>query len=138
MQEKRVTVLLVEDNKGDYELTRRAFKKGKLNVELLWASEGSEALNLMSDNKYRVDLVLLDLNLPRVSGFDVLKQLKANEATRHIPVVILTTSESDEDVLKAYNEYASCFITKPVDLIKFSQIVQKLEDFWFTVVRIPH
>lgn len=135
-------ILLVEDNAGDVRLTREALKDGKVSNNLRVVRDGVEALAyLRREGKYAKaatpDLILLDLNLPKKDGREVLATIKADPNLRRIPVVILTTSEGEEDVLRAYNLNANCYITKPVDLAQFVRIVRSIESFWFTVVRLP-
>lgn len=135
-------VLLVEDNPGDAQLTKIALEEGKMQINLNVVEDGVEALlYLRRIGKYTAaahpDLVLLDLNLPKKDGREVLEEIKADEALRRIPIVILTTSQSEEDVLKVYNLNANCYIPKPVDFERFVKIVQSIEDFWFTIVKLP-
>lgn len=135
-------VLLVEDNPGDARLTRIALEEGKVRINLNTVEDGVEALEfLRRHGKYadcdRPDLILLDLNLPRKDGREVLSEIKADENLKRIPVVILTTSQADEDILRAYNLNANCYITKPVDFDRFAKIVRSIEDFWFTIVKLP-
>ena len=137
-----VEILLVEDNPGDERLTREALKEGKVYSNLHWVKDGVEALEfLRKQGKYagkpRPDIVLLDLNLPKKDGREVLQEIKNDDALKRIPVVILTTSKAEEDVLKTYNLHANCYVTKPVDLDRFITVVRSIEDFWFTVVRLP-
>ncbi|BAC91374.1 response regulator [Gloeobacter violaceus] len=137
-----IEVLLVEDNPGDVRLTRIALAEGLIPVRLQVVEDGAEALAyLEKQGKYvrarRPDLVLLDLNLPKKDGREVLAQIKSDTSLRCIPVVILTTSQAEEDILRAYNDAANCYITKPVDFGEFLKIVRSIEDFWFTVVKLP-
>jgi two-component system response regulator len=139
---KPIEVLLVEDNPGDAQLTRIALSDGKMCINLSLTEDGVDALAfLRKEGKYldapRPDLILLDLNLPRKDGREVLADIKADPSLRRIPVVVLTTSQADEDILQAYELAANCFITKPVDFDQFVKIVQTIEDFWFTVVKLP-
>jgi two-component system response regulator len=139
---KPIEILLVEDNAGDVRLTRESFKDAKVHNSLHVARDGEEAMEyLCRKGKYadapRPDLILLDLNLPRKDGREVLAEIKADEDLKRIPVVILTTSKSEEDVLKSYNLHANCYVTKPLDFDRFIGVVQAIEDFWFTVVRLP-
>jgi chemotaxis family two-component system response regulator Rcp1 len=139
---KPIEILLVEDNAGDVRLTREALKDAKVITSLHVARDGEEAMEfLYRKGKYvgapRPDLVLLDLNLPRKDGREVLAEIKADEDLKRIPVVILTTSKSEEDVLKSYNLHANCYVTKPLDLDRFIGVVRAIEDFWFTVVKLP-
>ena len=136
-------VLLVEDNPGDVELTREALHDSKVHMRLSVASDGVEALAfLRAEGAFadapRPDLILLDLNLPKRDGRSVLAEIKQDRALRHIPVVILTSSQAEQDILKAYDLHANCYVTKPVDLDQFITIVRSIEQFWFTVVKLPH
>jgi len=135
-------ILLVEDNPADVELTQYLMKQGKIFVNLHVAVDGFEALNfLRREGQYadvpRPDLVLLDLNLPGKDGREVLAEMKSDPNLKTIPVVVLTTSQADEDVLKSYNLGANCFISKPVGMEEFAKVVNSIEDFWFTIVRLP-
>jgi two-component system, chemotaxis family, response regulator Rcp1 len=137
-----IEILLVEDNPGDVELTREAFFEGKIGNRLSVAKDGVEALAILRKegvhrNAPRPDIVLLDLNLPRKSGLEVLAELKDDPDLRAIPVVILTTSLSEEDIARSYHAHANCYISKPVDFDKFMAVVRSLENFWLTVVRLP-
>lgn len=142
MVSKLVEILLVEDNPGDVRLTQEAFKEGKVRNNLHVVGDGIEAMSfLRREDKYadapHPDLILLDLNLPKKDGREVLAEIKADGNLRRIPVVILTTSRDEEDVLKAYNLYANCYITKPVDLEKFINIAKSIGEFWLTIVKLP-
>ena len=137
-----IEVLLVEDNPGDAQLTRIALEDSKISVHLNVVEDGVEAMAfLRKQEKYvkavHPDIVLLDLNLPRKDGREVLAEIKGDENLRRIPVVILTTSQAEEDILKAYNLCANCYITKPVDFDQFVKIVQSIENFWFAIVKLP-
>ena len=137
-----IDILLVDDNPGDVRLTREALKEGKVRNELHVVQDGVEALAfLRRQGNYRdairPDLVLLDLNLPRKNGREVLAEIKADPDLRRIPVVILTTSQAETDIVKAYDLHANCYITKPVDLDQFLTVVQAIEDFWVTIVKLP-
>jgi len=141
-QGKPVEILLVEDNPGDARLAQEAMKDSKINNVLHLVSDGVEAMDfLRKKGKYadapRPDLVLLDLNLPKKDGREVLAEIKADESLRRIPVVILTISKAEEDILKSYNLHANCFITKPIDLDQFMKVVKAIEDFWLTIVKLP-
>lgn len=142
INEREIQILLVEDNPGDARLTIEAFKQaGVLNC-LSHVTDGAEALAfLRRQDKYvgarRPDLILLDLNLPRKDGREVLASIKTDEKLRRIPVVVLTTSEAEEDILKVYNLNANCYVSKPVDLDEFMRVVKCIEDFWLTVVKLP-
>jgi chemotaxis family two-component system response regulator Rcp1 len=135
-------ILLVEDNPGDVRLTQEALKENKLHNNLHVTRNGVEAMAfLRQEGKYaeapRPGLVLLDLNLPRKDGREVLAEMKSDEALRRIPVVILTTSQAEEDILKTYDLHANCYITKPVDLDRFIKVIQSIKDFWLAIVKLP-
>ncbi|KAM3091355.1 response regulator [Phormidesmis sp. 146-12] len=137
-----IQVLLVEDNPGDAHLTRLALAEGKMHINLSIVEDGVEAIAfLRRQDSYaqapHPDLILLDLNLPKKDGREVLEEIKADQLLKRIPVVILTTSQAEEDIIKAYNLYANCYIAKPVDFYQFIKIVQSIEDFWFTIVKLP-
>ena len=138
-----VEILLVEDNPGDMRLTKEALKEGKVYNNLHWANDGVEALAfLRREGKYSAapapDIILLDLNLPKKDGREVLLAVKSDDRLKHIPVVILTTSKAEEDVLRTYNLHANCYVTKPVDLEKFIVVVKSIDAFWLTVVTLPN
>lgn len=142
MTNRPIEILLVEDNLGDARLTEEALKEGKVRNNLHHARDGVEAMEFLRrkgphENAPRPDLVLLDLNLPRKDGREVLGEMKEDPDLRLIPVVVLTTSEAEQDVLRTYQLCANCYITKPVDLEKFITIVRSIEDFWLTIVRLP-
>src|SRR4051812_45511086 len=142
-QSRPVEVLLVEDNPGDVRLTQEALKDGHVMVNLTVAADGVEALEILKRNgihanKARPDLILLDLNLPRKNGREVLEQIKADMDLRRIPVIVMTTSKAEQDVHKAYNLNANCYITKPVDLDEFLNVVRSIEEFWLSIVTLPH
>lgn len=137
-----VEILLVEDNPGDARLTEEAFKDSRLLNSMHRVSDGVEALAyLRHEGQYataaRPDIILLDLNMPRKDGREVLAEIKDDPDLKSIPVVVLTTSDADTDVIKSYELHANCYITKPVDLEKFMNIVQRIEDFWLAIVRLP-
>ena len=137
-----VEILLVEDNPGDLRLTEEALKEGKVTNNLSAARDGEEALAfLRKEGTYadapRPDLVLLDLNLPKKDGREVLAEIKTDPDLKRIPVVVLTTSEADEDILKAYNLNANSYLAKPVDLDQFITLVKGIEAFWLTMVTLP-
>ena len=139
---RAIEILLVEDNPGDVNLTRIALADREINVHLSVVADGVEAMNFLHrrgeyHQSIHPDLILLDWNLPRKDGREVLLEIKADERLQRIPVVVLTTSQAEEDILKAYNLHANCYITKPVDFNQFVQIVQSIEDFWFTIVQLP-
>jgi chemotaxis family two-component system response regulator Rcp1 len=137
-----IQVLLVEDNPGDVRLTKEALKEGKLLNQLTVVGDGVEALSFLRKQGIYADalqpeLILLDLNLPKKDGREVLAEIKADPHLRRIPVVVLTTSSSEEDILKIYDLHANCYITKPVDLEQFMGVVKSIEDFWVSVVKLP-
>jgi chemotaxis family two-component system response regulator Rcp1 len=137
-----VEILLVEDNPGDVELTAVALRQGKVYNQMHVVEDGEAALAfLRRQAPYagapRPDVILLDLNLPRKDGREVLAEIKADEGLKQIPVIVLTTSAAEEDILRAYNLAVNCYITKPVDLDQFIKVVKAIEDFWFTVVKLP-
>ena len=137
-----VEILLVEDNPGDYRLTKEALKEGKVYNNLYWVKDGVEAIDFLKQRGShagapRPDIILLDLNLPKKDGREVLSEIKGDEVLRAIPVVILTTSKAEEDVLRSYDLHANCYVTKPVDLDKFIVVVQSIDRFWLTVVTLP-
>lgn len=139
---KPIEILLVEDNEGDADLARAALEDSKVRNELRHVADGVEAMAfLRHQGKYanapRPDLVLLDLNLPKKDGREVLAEIKADPQLMRIPVVILTISKDEEDVLKSYDLHANCFITKPIDLSQFLKVVRAIEDFWLTIVKLP-
>jgi chemotaxis family two-component system response regulator Rcp1 len=137
-----IDILLVEDNPGDVRLTQEAFKVGKIRNNLYVVRDGVEALDFLFRRKpYEdapiPDLILLDLNLPKRDGREILEEIKSKDNLRRIPVVVLTTSKADEDVLRSYNLHANCFITKPIDLDEFFRVIRAIENFWLTVVKLP-
>jgi len=140
--ERPIEILLVEDNPGDVRLTREVFKDAKIRNTIHSVVDGVEAIDyLRNKGKFadavRPDLILLDLNLPRMDGREVLSEIKSDDDLKRIPVVVLTISKADEDVLKSYDLHANCFITKPVDLDQFIKVVKSVEGFWLTIVRLP-
>ena len=137
-----VEILLVEDNPGDARLTQEALKDGKVYNNLTVVPDGVEAMAyLRREGQYagvaQPDLILLDLNLPKKDGREVLQEIKADEQLRRIPVVVLTSSNAEQDVLKSYGLHANCYVTKPVDLDQFIGAVKAIENFWLTVVTLP-
>ena len=142
MMGKPVEILLVEDNPGDVRLALEVFKECKVRNNLHVVDDGVKAMEfLRHQGDYRQvprpDLILLDLNLPRKDGREVLAEIKADENLKRIPVVVLTISNAEQDILKAYDLNANCFITKPVDLSQFVSVVKSIEDFWLSIVRLP-
>lgn len=142
-QEARLAeILLVEDNEGDIELTKEAFEEAKLRNNLHIAEDGDEALDyLFKRNGYEdaviPDIVLLDLNLPGTDGREVLEAVKADPALKRIPVIVLTSSQADKDIIESYDLHANCYIVKPVNASKFMQVVQSVENFWVDIVCLP-
>jgi CheY-like chemotaxis protein len=139
---KTIEILLVEDNPGDARLTREALAMSKLRNNLHLARDGEEALAfLRREGRFAgapaPDLILLDLNLPRRSGREVLEEVKKDVALMHIPIVVLTSSQAEEDIMRSYQLHANCFITKPVDFEQLNRVVQGIEQFWFTLVTLP-
>jgi len=139
---KTVEILLVEDNPGDIRLTQEVLKEGRIQSRLNVVEDGEKAIAFLNRIEPYLhaplpDLVLLDLNLPRRNGLEVLKMIKTNETLRHIPVVVFTTSQAKEDIKNAYNLCANCYITKPIDLEQFVRSVKSIEDFWLTIVKLP-
>ncbi len=137
-----IEVLLVEDDPGDVLMTREAFEDNKVRNRLTVVSDGEEALAyLRRQGRYadalRPDLILLDLNLPRRDGREVLAEIKSDEALHQIPVVVLTTSQSDEDILRSYQLHANAYVTKPVDFDRFIQVVRQIDDFFLSIVKLP-
>lgn len=137
-----VEILLVEDNPADVDLTKETLEFAKLRNRLHAVNDGVEALAFLRrqppfENAVRPDLILLDLNLPRKDGREVLQELKVDPTLRTIPVVVLTSSDAEKDVIKSYDLGANCYITKPVDLDQFADVVRCIEDFWFVVVKLP-
>ena len=139
---KPIDILLVEDNPGDVRLTQEALKSGKVYNTLYAVNDGVEAIAfLRHEGQYaempRPDLILLDLNLPKKDGRQVLAEIKEDSDLKRIPVVVLTTSDAEEDILRSYNSHANCYITKPVDLDQFMRVAKTIEDFWLVIVKLP-
>lgn len=137
-----VDILLVEDNPGDVDLAREALQSSKMRNHLYVVEDGISAMSFLRktdgfENMPRPDLVLLDLNLPRKDGRQVLAEIKIDDDLKRIPVVILTTSKADEDVIRSYNLHANCYITKPIDFKQFIKVVRSIEDFWLSIVVLP-
>jgi two-component system, chemotaxis family, response regulator Rcp1 len=137
-----IEILLVEDNPGDVRLTREALKDAQILNNVTVARDGIEALAIARKEGEHAhaptpDLILLDLNLPKVSGLEVLRQLKNRDILKRIPIVVLTSSKAEADIAKTYDLHANCFVTKPIDLGQFVSVVRTIEDFWFTVVKLP-
>lgn len=139
---KPIEILLVEDNPADARLTMEALKDGKVKNNLAMVPDGVEAMAyLRNQGKYagavRPDLILLDLNLPKKDGREVLAEVKSDPALRSIPVVVMTVSKAEEDILKSYDLHANCYVNKPVDFEQFMRVVRTIEDFWLTIVKLP-
>ena len=137
-----IEILLVEDNEGDVELTREALAEAKVRNHLHVAEDGVAALRFLRredphGSAPRPDLILLDLNLPLMDGREVLAEVKSDPQLRKIPVVVLTTSQAEEDIVRSYDLHANCYITKPVDFEQFMRVVRSVHDFWVTVVKLP-
>jgi len=142
MDTEALEVLLVEDSPGDVRLTREAFKDAKVHIHLHVASDGTEAMAFLKRegehaDAPRPDLILLDLNLPKKDGREVLAEIKESPTLKSIPVVILTTSASEADILRSYELHANCYITKPVGLDGFLEVVRSIDNFWLSVVKLP-
>jgi len=141
-ERRAVEILLVEDNPGDVRLTREALREGTVPSNLHVAHDGVEALAFLRRegshrDAVRPDLILLDLNLPRKDGRQVLEEIKTSPELRSIPVVVLTSSQAEQDIARAYDLHANCYVTKPVDLDQFISVVRSIEDFWFGTVQLP-
>ncbi len=137
-----IEILLVEDNPGDISLTKEAFKGAKVANQIHVVQDGEEALRYLHKkdqyaNSKHPDIILLDLNLPKKDGREVLKEIKNDPDLRRIPVVILTTSKAEEDIIGAYDNHANCYIRKPVDFQRFMEIVHQIESFWLSIVKLP-
>ncbi|MEI7646050.1 MAG: response regulator [Chloroflexales bacterium] len=138
-----IEILLVEDNPGDVRLTKEALRDSKVTTRMHVVFDGVQALAFLHrEGEYaavpRPDLILLDLNLPRKSGREVLAEIKGDDDLRRIPVVILTTSQAEQDIIETYNLHANAYVNKPVDLDQFIKVVKSIEDFWFEIVRLPN
>jgi CheY-like chemotaxis protein len=140
---RTIEVLLVEDNLGDVELTTLALEESQLSIHLSVVSDGAAAMDFLHHDKKKYasaphpDLILLDLNLPKKSGHEVLSAIKNDEALKRIPVLVLTTSQAEEDIIRAYDLHASGYIAKPARFDQFIKVVRSIEDFWFTTVKLP-
>ncbi len=139
---KPAQVLLVEDNEDDVELTLEALTDSKIKMEVHVVPDGLAAMKFLRqedeyESKPRPDLVLLDLNLPKMDGREVLEEIRNDQNLTDLPVVVLTTSQSEEDILKMYKLHANCYISKPVDFLKFSEIIKQIEGFWLQLVKLP-
>ena len=142
MLTSEIHILLVEDNEGDVVLTLEALKEARLKNKISVVRDGEEAMEFLYRrdryaNEETPHLILLDINLPKMDGKEVLLRIKSDPDLKKIPVVVLTTSSSEKDILEAYNNYANCYITKPVDLDKFIDVIHTVEDFWISIVQLP-
>lgn len=139
---KLIDILLIEDNPGDARLAQEALKDSKVYNSITWMNSGDKALKYLYGageygDRHLPDLILLDLNLPGRDGRDVLAEIKESEELKHIPVVILTSSQAEEDIIKSYNLHANCYISKPIDFIEFGKVVRSIDSFWLSIVRLP-
>ena len=139
---KPIHILLVEDNEGDIFLVTEAFEEGKVVNKISVARDGKEAIDFLDkkgkyENEEVPDLVLLDVNLPKKNGHEVLEYIKESELLKQIPVIMLTTSSSEKDILLSYKNHANCFITKPVDVDNFLKVIYSIENFWINIVKLP-
>ena len=137
-----IEILLVEDTESDADRTINALRDGKVRNRVVWVQDGEQALDLLHQagsfaRARRPDLILLDWYLPKINGWDVLEHIKGDPDLKRIPVVIMTTSDQERDVLKVYNLHANCFVNKPVDVREFINVVRSIEDFWLTIVKLP-
>lgn len=137
-----INILLVEDNEGDILLTTEALEEGKISNTLKVIRDGATMLNYLKEIAENSpselpDLILLDINLPKKNGHEVLKEVKSNKLLKHIPVIMLTTSSSEVDILKSYQEHANCYLIKPMEVSDFLKVIEKIEDFWLSLVRLP-
>jgi chemotaxis family two-component system response regulator Rcp1 len=142
MEMKLIDILVVEDNSGDARLIREVMNDNKIFSSFFLAKDGVEAMDFLNHKgKFktspRPDLIILDLNLPKKDGREVLSEIKNDEKLKHIPIVIMTISQAEEDILRSYNLHANCYITKPIDLNQFIKVVKSIEDFWFSIVKLP-
>lgn len=136
---KEVHILLIDDNDGDIVLTKEALKEARIRNRISVAMDGQEALEFLNTCAPAdlPDMILLDINLPKVDGLEVLSSIKQDDRLKMIPVIMLTTSSAQKDILTSYTNYANCFITKPVDLNRFMEVVRTIEDFWISIVKLP-
>lgn len=135
---KEIHILLVEDNEGDIILTIEALKESKIRNKVSIVKDGEQAINRLCQTGAELpDLILMDINLPRINGKEVLAKIKNHDRLKVIPVVMLTTSSAEKDIMESYSNHANCYITKPVDINKFLTVIHSIEDFWLTIVKIP-
>lgn len=140
---KSIHILLVEDNEGDILLTKEAFEDAKINNQLSVARDGQEAIQFLERKEPFTDvdspdLILLDVNLPKKNGHEVLQYIKGHQKLKRIPVIMLTTSESEKDIAKSYENHANCYITKPVEVDDFLNVIASIESFWINIVQLPN
>ncbi len=138
----RIDILIVEDNKGDARLIREVLNETKIFNSLFIVNDGVEAMDFLTkkgkyENAPKPDLIILDLNLPKKDGREVLAEIKDNDELKRIPVVIMTISQAEEDILRSYDLHANCYVTKPIDLNQFIKVIKSIEEFWFTIVKLP-
>jgi chemotaxis family two-component system response regulator Rcp1 len=132
-----IKILLAEDNEGDIVLTQEALKDGRIKNNIVIARDGVEALAMLDSGESLPDLILLDINLPKLNGLEVLTAIKTDPRLKTIPVIMLSTSDEQNDIVSSYNNYANCFITKPVDFNRFIEVVRSIEEFWISIVKLP-
>lgn len=132
-----IKILLVEDNEGDIVLTQEALKDGRIKNNIILARDGVEALAILDSGEELPDLILLDINLPKLNGLEVLTAIKTDPRLKTIPVIMLSTSDEQNDIFTSYSNYANCFITKPVDFNRFIDVVRTIEEFWISIVKLP-
>ena len=137
MTNQAIKILLIEDNPGDIELVRTGFEDARVVNQLQIIEDGQVAFDFIVAGIDMPDIILLDINLPKVSGFEILAAIRTHEHSKHIPVIMLTSSEADEDIVKSYSHNANSYVTKPVDFEKFLYAIRSLEQFWLTVVKLP-
>ena len=138
-----IHILLIEDNEGDILLTKEALNQVMLPTTISVAKDGKEAINYLEKiapyvNSLIPDIILLDINLPKMNGHEVLKYLKTNNKFKHIPVIMFTTSSAEKDILESYKNYANCYITKPVEVDDFLNVIKSIENFWISIIQLPH
>ncbi|MBN2261002.1 MAG: response regulator [Clostridiales bacterium] len=143
MTKKKINILLIEDNPGDVDLILYTFKKNRINNEIKAITSGEEALDFIFkrnnyENALSPDLIILDINLPKISGLEILKEIKSHSETKMIPTIILTTSKSEMDILTAYENFASAYVVKPVEIEEFIETIAKLDNFWLDIVKLPN
>lgn len=137
MNIKPIKILLIEDNPGDIELIRAGFEEARIANEFQVISDGEQGLNFIKEGKNLPDVILLDINLPKIDGFEILDAIRDGELTNSIPVIMLTSSEADQDIVRSYRHHANSDVTKPVDFHKFLETIQEMEKFWLSVVKLP-